>query len=270
MNRIEQKFKELRRQGRKAFVVFITAGYPNLEITYKLILEFSRIGVDIIELGVPFSDPMADGALIQESSQVALGNKINLNHILGLVKRARRITQIPICVMTYYNPIFCFGEERFVEAASGCGIDAVIVPDLPPEEGISLIRRSSKHDLDVICFISPTTSRERIKKICAVSRGFIYYVSLTGVTGPRQKLPADLVNNIRLIKRYARLPVCVGFGVSTPEQVKKIHKVADGVIVGSAIVKKIKENRGKPDLIKRVSAFVRRLIRRGGSRRPLR
>jgi len=142
MSRIEQKFKELKKRKQKAFIVFITAGYPDLKTTYKLILEFSRIGVDIIELGVPCSDPMADGPVIQESSQAALNNKVNLKDILGLVKKARRITQIPICLMTYYNPVFCFGESRFVKSASDCGVDAVIVPDLPPEEGRSLIRQS--------------------------------------------------------------------------------------------------------------------------------
>ncbi len=256
MNRIERKFKELKGHQQKAFITFITAGYPNLNVTKRLILEFSRVGVDIIELGVPFSDPMADGRIIQEASQKALENKINLNNILGLVKEVRRNTQIPICLMTYYNPIFCFGEERFAKLASGYGVDGIIVPDLPPEEGKSLIKIANKYKLDVICFISPTTSRKRIKYIAAIAKGFIYYVTFTGVTGPRQVLPADLKDHLKSIKRITKKPVCVGFGVSSPQQVKQIYKIADGVIVGSAIVKRIKENLHRNNLVKIISGFV--------------
>lgn len=237
-------------------MVFITAGYPNLKLTEKLILEFSKVGVDIIELGVPFSDPMADGPIIQESSEAALKNNVHLVDILRLVKRVRRYVDIPICLMTYYNPVFCFGEEKFVRTAKSSGVDGVIIPDLPPEEGRSFIKLANKHKLDVICFISPTTSWKRIKYISTISRGFIYYVSLTGVTGPRRVLPVDLVGHLKSIKKVSHKPVCVGFGVSSPEQVRRIYKIADGVIVGSAIVKKIKENIGKSDLIKRVSNFV--------------
>jgi tryptophan synthase alpha chain len=158
--------------------------------------------------------------------------------------------------MTYYNPIFCFGEARFIRQAKAAGVDGVIVPDLPPEEGKSLIRLANKSQLDVICFISPTTAKERIRYISRIAKGFIYYVSLTGVTGPRQNLPADIRANLKSIKRITPKPVCVGFGVSAPLHVKQIYKIADGVIVGSAIIKKIKENIGKPDLVKRVSKFV--------------
>jgi tryptophan synthase alpha chain len=256
MNHIEQKFRDLRRKKKKAFIAFITAGYPNLDITRKLVLEFAKVGVDIIELGVPFSDPLADGPVIQESSQVALKRGINLNNIFDLVRRVRKETNIPLCLMTYYNPIFCFGEERFIQRASACGVDGIIVPDLPPEEGSSLIRLANKFNLNIIFFLSPTSTPERIKFILRVSRGFIYYVSLTGVTGPRQNLPAGLVRNLKLIKKYTPKPVCVGFGVSLPSHVKQIYKVADGVIVGSAIIKKIKDNLHKPNLVKRVSKFV--------------
>jgi tryptophan synthase alpha chain len=260
MNRIDQRFHSLRRQNKKAFIVFITAGYPNLNITKKLILEFAKIGVDIIELGVPFSDPLADGPIIQEASQTALKRGVNLNNILNLVKMVRKDIGIPLCLMTYYNPIFCFGEERFVRKAAACGVDGIIIPDLPPEEGKSFIRLANKFDLDTIFFLSPTTTRERIKFVSGVSRGFIYYVSLTGVTGPRQNLPKDLTMNLKGIKKLTDKPVCVGFGVSDAEQVKSIYKIADGVIVGSTIIKKIKENIDKPDLIKRVGKFVSGLM----------
>jgi tryptophan synthase alpha chain len=161
--------------------------------------------------------------------------------------------------MTYYNPIFCFKDEEFIEQAKACGVDGVIIPDLPPEEGSSFIKLSHKQGLDTICFLSPTSTLQRIKFIARVSRGFIYYVSLTGVTGPRESLPSDLKKNLQIIKANTSKPVCVGFGISSPSQVKELFKLADGVIVGSAIVKKIKENLGHADLVKRVSAFVRYL-----------
>jgi tryptophan synthase alpha chain len=260
MNRIDATFKRLRQANQKAFISFITAGYPNLNVTEKLVLEFDRIGVDIIELGVPFSDPMADGPIIQEASQAALKNKVNLAQILALVRRLRQRAQVPICLMTYYNPVFRYGEEAFVKAAVCSGVDGVIVPDLPLEEAHSLRTLSRKSSLDLVCFIAPTTSGKRVKSIAQAARGFIYYVSLTGVTGSRTSLPADIAYNIRQVKKATSKPVCVGFGISRPEQVRDISRVADGVIVGSAIVGKIKENIGKKDLVQKVSGFVRMLL----------
>ncbi|MCX5713369.1 MAG: tryptophan synthase subunit alpha [Candidatus Omnitrophica bacterium] len=256
MNRIEKKFRELKRQNKKAFIAFITSGYPNLKITEKLIREFDASGVDVVELGVPFTDPMADGPVIQEASQAALKNKTRLVDILNMVQHVRRDVNLPICLMTYYNPIFCFGEEKFIAKAKVCGVDGVIIPDLPPEEGVDFIKHARKAGIDTISFLSPTSSPERIKHISRRARGFIYYVSLTGVTGARKNLPQDIKRNIKTIKRYAKAPVCVGFGVSNPAQVKQIQSFADGVIVGSAIVRKIKENAGKPDLVKRVGRFT--------------
>ncbi|MDP2941369.1 MAG: tryptophan synthase subunit alpha [Candidatus Omnitrophota bacterium] len=260
MNRIEKKFRDLKRANKKAFIAFITAGYPNLATTEKLVREFERAGVDIVELGVPFSDPMADGPVIQEASRHALEKNTHLADILRLVRKLRPRVRLPIALMTYYNPVFCFGEEKFISQALACGVDGVIIPDLPPDEGRAFISRSRKAGLDVICFLSPTSSLPRVKYIASVTRGFIYYVSLTGVTGARKALPADLKNNLALIKRYTSKPVCVGFGVSTAAQVKAVSSIADGVIVGSAIVKKIKENIGKPDLVKNVTGFVSSLI----------
>lgn len=259
MNRIEAKFRQLRKNKQKAFIVFITGGYPNLNITKQLILRFAQIGVDIIEIGVPFSDPMADGPIIQEASQKALEKKINLREILNLVKIVRQGTQIPICLMTYYNPIFCFGERKFVSAAKNSGVDGLIVPDLPPDEAKQLIPLCRRANLDTIFFLSPTSPIERIKIIDKVSRGFIYYVSLTGVTGARKKLPQDLLENVKRIKKVTNQPVCVGFGVSSAKQVKAISRFADGVIVGSAIVKKIKENLRKKGLVKIVGKFTANL-----------
>jgi len=256
MNRIEKKFKQLKKLKRKAFIAFITAGYPNLNTTKKLLLEFSKIGVDIVELGVPFSDPMADGPIIQESSQAALKNGVNLLKILHLVKEARKVTDMPICLMSYYNPIFCFPQERFIKQAKAAGVDGVIVPDLPPEEAGDFIKFANRSGLDIIFFLAPTSTPKRMKLISQAAKGFIYYVSLTGVTGARRKLPADIAKNLKLIKSLTDKPVCVGFGVSHSSQVREISKVADGVIVGSAIVKKIKENIRRPDLVKRTVNFV--------------
>lgn len=258
MTRIEKKFKDLRLTKKKAFVVFLTCGYPNMRITERLISKLSQIGVDVIELGVPFSDPLADGPTIQEASSRALKNKINLNSVLGLVKkiRKRKITT-PICIMTYYNPIFCFDEGRFIRMARQSGVDGIIIPDLPPEEGQGLIRLARRVNLDTIFFLSPTSNLARIRYISRVSRGFIYYVSLTGVTGERANLPKDLIKNLTTIKRATRLPVCVGFGVSSPQQVKQIYRFADGVIVGSAIINRIKKNLNHPDLINRVCSFIK-------------
>ena len=259
MNRIEKKFQSLRKEKQKALIAFITAGYPDLATTKKLALGFAQAGVDILELGVPFSDPLADGPIIQEASGVALRRGVNLPKILSLVKDLRAKTEMPIILMTYYNPLFCFGEERFIKIAAACGVDGIIVPDLPPEEAKMLLKAAKRYDLDVICFISPTTSLKRMKYIVKVSRGFIYYVSLTGVTGPRQSLSPHLAGQLRVVKRLTKKPVCAGFGISKPSQVKEIFQVADGAIIGSAIVKKIKDNLGRPDLIKRVVNFIRSL-----------
>lgn len=259
MSRLGSVFAGLKKKKGKAFIAFITAGYPSLSVTRRLIPELTKAGADIIELGVPFSDPMADGPIIQEASQEALKKRVTLDKILSLVKKVRRKTQVPICLMSYYNPVLSFGEERFVQKAVSCGVDGLILPDLPPEEGALLRKAARKNGLDIICFIAPTTPPERMRSIAGLTQGFIYYLSLTGVTGPRQKLPRDLKSNLRRIRSYTAKPVCVGFGVSTPGQVRDIRKFADGVIVGSAIVRKIRDNKNSPSLLKKVGAYVRSL-----------
>lgn len=261
MTRIDKKFKELKAADKKAFIAFITAGYPNLTVTEKLILEFSRIGVDIIELGVPFSDPMADGPIIQQASKTALEKGVNLDNIFGMVKECRPKTDIPICLMTYYNLVFRYGEKRFTDKAKLSGVDGVIIPDLIPEEAKSFIKCARADNLSTVFFLAPTSTKERMKLVSSVSTGFIYYVSLTGVTGPRESLPEDCIKNINLIKQNTKKPVCVGFGISTSGQIKEINKNADGVIIGSSIVAKIKENISNSDLVNNVSGFVKNLIR---------
>jgi len=256
MNRIDAAFRQLRKDGRKAFIAFLTAGYPDLAATEKLVLELSNRGADLIELGIPFSDPMADGPVIQESSQAALDRHVRLTDVLQLVKSLRRRTQIPLLFMSYYNPILCMGECRFAKEAARCGLDGVIVPDLPPEEGRSLSKAARMNGIHTISFVAPTTDRKRLAFIAHAARGFIYYLSVAGVTGARRTLPADVASHVRGIQRLTRTPVCVGFGVSTPGQVRNIQSVADGVIVGSAIIRKIKEHRQDARLVSKVGAYV--------------
>lgn len=258
-NRIDKKFRELKKQGKAALIVYITAGYPTLSKTRELVFEFQKSGVDIIELGVPFSDPLADGPTIQASSEAALRNNVSLRDIIALVKNIRRSSQIPIVFMTYYNPVYRFGVERFVKSAVSAGVDAVIVPDLPPEEAGDLIRVSRKSGFATIFLLAPTSVTKRMKMVSKASTGFIYYVSLAGVTGARKKLPQEIKGVVRRIKSFTAKPVCVGFGVSGPQQAKEIARIADGVIVGSAVISVIQKNAAKLDLVKKAARFVKGL-----------
>lgn len=260
-DRLENKFKELKNKRKKAFIAFITAGDPNLKTTQELVIAFEKSGVDIIELGVPFSDPLADGPTIQAASQRALKNKVTLGRILKAVSQIREKTQIPIVLMTYYNPVFYFGEQRLMRQARISGVDGLIIPDLPPEEASSIIRYAKKDNIAMVFFLSPTTQKKRMKKIAQATSGFIYYVSLTGVTGARETLPSSVARNVRLAKHYTNKPICVGFGVSNAAQVRSVARVSDGVIIGSAIVNQIILNSGSKHLVKNVTAFVSKLAK---------
>lgn len=259
MSRIENRFKEFSGKGEKALITYIMAGDPSLADTERLIPELERAGVDLIELGIPFSDPLADGPTIQKAAVRALDNGVSLRDAIDLVKRVRKISQIPLIFMSYYNPIFKYGEERFVRDAAKAGVDGVIVPDLPPEEAGGLIAHSRKSGLDTIFLLAPTSDEERIKKVCRTSTGFIYYVSLTGVTGAREGLSKDIRSMVKKIKSYTKTPVAVGFGISRPEQAKELSSFADGVIVGSAIVKVMEENIGAREMPRKVSELVKSL-----------
>jgi tryptophan synthase alpha chain len=259
MNRIDRRFKELKKLGRKALIAFFTAGDYGLRNTKKLALEFAARGVDIIELGVPFSDPVADGPTIQVSSERALKRGTRLKDIIAAVGELRKKTQIPIVLMGYYNPILKYGVKKFVSDCMKAGVDGAIIPDLPPEESGELISASKVKGFATIFLLSPTSTIERIKLISRSSKGFIYYVSLTGITGARSSLPKELASRVKLIKKYAKLPVCVGFGVSSPGQVRQICRAADGVIVGSAIVKEIEKNSAKKRFIGNVGDYVQKL-----------
>jgi tryptophan synthase alpha chain len=261
MNRIQQKFQELKSQKRKAFIAFITAGDPDLKTTEDLVVAFEGAGVDIIELGIPFSDPLADGPTIQASFFHALKERTTVKKILEMVKSLRRKSSIPIAFMTSYNPILRFGEEKFIKACRDVGMDGLIIPDLPPEEAKNLCHLAKQHDIATIFFVAPTSTDERIKANTKASSGFVYYVSLTGITGTQKAVAPSVVKQINHIRRFTQKPVCAGFGISTPQQVRDIGHAADGVIVGSAIVKVIEANRGQRNLVSKVSSYVRSLVK---------
>lgn len=241
MTRIRETFKKIKRKGEKAFIPYIMAGYPSLEITKNIVLLFEECGADVVELGVPFTDPLADGPIIQRASENALQKGITLKKVIGFIRDLRKSTQIPLILMTYYNPVFKYGEEMFVKNAKDAGVDGVIVPDLPPDEAGNLIRSSKKVSLDTIFLLAPTSTIDRIRKVAKASKGFIYYVPMTGITGSKLLLDGSLELLIAEIRKFTDKPVAVGFGVSTPEEASSVAKVSDGVIVGSAIVKRLHE-----------------------------
>jgi len=240
-SRISRKFQTLRKEQKKAFIPYIMAGDPDIQRTRELVKILEDCGADIIELGVPFSDPLADGPTIQAAAQRALDNGTTLHTVIDLVSSLRNATQIPIILMTYYNPVFKYGDERFVEDASSAGVDGIIVPDLPPDEAEGLMQLSRKKPFDTIFLLAPTSTEERIQKVCHASRGFIYYVSITGITGTKLSLDPSIGSHIAHIRSVSDTPIAVGFGISTPEEASMVARFADGVIVGSAIVKRIKD-----------------------------
>ena len=238
----------------KAFIPFVTAGDPDLETTEKLLIEMSKNGADIIEIGIPFSDPIAEGVVIQEADLRALASGTTTDKIFEMVKRVRSEIKCALAVMTYMNPIFVYGTDKFMQRCSECGISAVIVPDTPFEEKQELAPYCDKHGVELVSLIAPT-SHDRIKMIAKEAQGFVYCVSSMGVTGVRSEITTDIGEMIRLVKSVSDTPCAVGFGISTPEQAKKMAESADGVIVGSAIVK-IVAKYGK-DCIKPVCDYVR-------------
>ena len=238
-SRITGTFKEIRRKNGRAFIPYIMAGDPNIKRTGELIRVLEDCGADIIELGVPFSDPLADGPTIQQAAQRALDEGVTLSTVIGLVAEIRIATQIPIILMTYYNPIFKYDEERFVRDATAAGVDGIIVPDLPPDEAGNLMKYSRKSGLDTIFLLAPTSTEDRIQKVARASKGFIYYVPMTGITGSKLSLDVSFESHIARIRKVSDKPVAVGFGISTPEEAAVLSRFADGVIVGSAIVKRV-------------------------------
>jgi len=256
MNRIDERFRRLREAGERALMPYLTAGDPDLATTSSLILEFEKRGADLVEIGVPFSDPLADGVTIQRASQRALLGGTTLRRILDMVGALRPQCGLPLVLMSYANPIFHFGFVRFAKEAAVAGVDGLIVPDLPPEEAAELIDATTAHGVHTVFLLAPTSSRERVQKIAAASKGFIYYVSLRGVTGARAGISEDLEATVRMIRAETDKPLAVGFGISSPEQVRMVARVADGVIVGSAIVSLLEQTAGQADLLRRAGDFV--------------
>ncbi|MCD6197127.1 MAG: tryptophan synthase subunit alpha [Deltaproteobacteria bacterium] len=264
MNRIDRMFSQLRKRKEAALIPFITTGDPDIATTEALILEMDRQGADLIELGLPFSDPLADGPTIQASSQRALRHNINAKDLLKLVKKVRRKTNIPLVLMGYYNPLFQYGLSAFAKDAATAGLDGTIVPDLPLEEAKDWIAAAKSQGLANILLVAPNTPADRVKKIARATQGFLYYVSVTGITGARTELPDELSQGLNGIKQLTNKPVAVGFGISKPAQVSMLSAVTDGIIVGSAIVKLIEAHTIKqgndlkagPDLVKKVGEFI--------------
>lgn len=260
MGRIETRFAEVLGKGRTAFIAYITAGDPSLESTKKLILEFEDQGVDIVELGVPFSDPIADGPVNQEAAMRALRSNVSIGGILGMIRDIRQESNIPILFFVYYNSILAYGLGQFVSDAAESGLDGSLVLDLPPEEAAEYKRLMDEKGLATIFLVSPITPPDRLKLIAEYASGFIYYVSQMGVTGERKTIAASIPEKLKEIRAHATIPVAVGFGVSKPEHVREIARYADGVIVGSSIVRKIAELAGKAGFEKEVAAYVGTLI----------
>ncbi len=256
MGRIEAKFTALKEGSQKALVVYLTAGCPNLGATREMILTLERAGADIIELGVPFSDPTADGPVIQASSQKALKNGTTLAGVLNLVSEVRKISKVPIVLFGYYNPIFAYGNERFAEKASEVGVDGVLVVDLPFEEADELRRFTDPRGIDSIALIAPTTGKERIRQIAAAATGFLYFISITGVTGTAKPAIEDIRRGVEQIREVSSLPAVIGFGISAPPQAAEIAALGDGIVVGSALMQKIEAAQTKGPWIPAISSFV--------------
>ena len=240
----------------KALIAYVTVGYPSISATLEVVPFLAKNGCDLVELGIPFSDPLADGATIQKASFRALENGVTPQLCLEIAEQLSRKVSIPLVFMTYFNPVFSYGLSKFISACSSSGISGLIIPDLPPEEGSELETITQKQHIDLIYLLAPTSTEERIRLVAGRSRGFIYLVSVTGVTGAREKLPEDLEAFLTRVRMIAHQPLCVGFGISTPEQAKRVARIADGVIVGSRIIQLME---AEDNFVSPVSSFIKGL-----------
>ncbi|RJP72785.1 MAG: tryptophan synthase subunit alpha [Candidatus Abyssobacteria bacterium SURF_17] len=260
-NRITAKFEKLARTGKKGFIAYITAGDPDLEVTRRLVIEFDRIGVDVVELGVPFSDPLADGIVNQRAAERALKSGTTLQRVLDTVKQIRQDSQVPIILFTYFNPVHHFGLEQFVADALESGVDGALVLDLPPEESKDYKKLMDMKGLCTVYLLAPTSTDDRIDLISRFSTGFVYYVSREGVTGVQEKMVGGVAAVVEKIRSRSGKPVAVGFGIATPSMAAEVASYADAVVVGSAIVQRIEEKGTAPDVIESVSGFVAELVK---------
>lgn len=250
MTRIASIFKK---PDHKALIAYVTAGYPSIEATLKVVPILASSGCDIVELGIPFSDPLADGVTIQKASYFAMKNGATPKLCLEVARELTQKVNIPLVFMTYFNPVFSYGLEEFCSDCARSGIDGLIIPDMPPDEGSQLEAVTQQNDLDLIYLLSPSSTEERIRLVAQKSRGFIYLVSVTGVTGTRNSLPPDLNTFVSRVRKVAKQALCVGFGISTQEQAKQVAQIADGVIVGSRIIQLMETD----DSFRSVGNFVK-------------
>ncbi len=258
MIRVENKFKELRLQKQKAFGVFLTAGYPSLQYSKDIFKKIIKAKADFIEIGLPFSDPMADGPLIQHSSQIAIQQNTSVEDCFEIVKDIRKENNnIPIILMGYYNPIHYYGNLKFVKKAVSSGIDGLIIVDLPMEEDNEFYDLSFKNKLPLIRLVTPTTDEERLKKVLKNAHGFVYYVSVTGITGTKSASVSDVKNKIKVIKKNTNLPVIAGFGIKNSVDAKKMRSISDGIVIGSSLVKKIEEVYKKKNGLNEIFNFLK-------------
>lgn len=261
MGRIEDAFSGLKRRGEKGIIPFVTAGDPDLETTAEILVELSGAGATVIELGVPFSDPMADGPVIQRSSERALKHGFGVGDLLEVVARVRRTIEAPIILFSYFNPLLQFGLKRLAEQARAAGVDGVLVTDLSPEEAGEFDHELRANDLDMIFLIAPTSTDERLKLVAQRARGFIYAVSRAGVTGMQTSVSVEAEKLVNRMRKFSSLPIAVGFGLSNAEQVRDVHRYADAVVIGSAIVAEIERLQGATtDLAQKIGDFTRSLI----------
>lgn len=257
--RIEKIFEALRQKNEKALVGFLSAGDPDIKTSLKIIESMCKAGLDIMELGIPFSDPTADGPVIQRSSARALKNGVNIKAVLEMTRKIRAFSDIPVILFTYYNPIHSYGTEAFYKDALSAGADGTLVVDLPPEESDEMTSKWPGNDLSLIRLVAPTTPKQRMKTIASSASGFIYLVSKTGVTGSDGLDTDDIAVHAKLLRSVTKLPICVGFGISTPEDVGRIAPHADGIVIGSAFERIIEENSGNPGIAKILGEQVSRL-----------
>jgi len=260
LSRISQVFSQLKKEGRKAFVPFITAGDPDLQTTGKLLVELARAGAGVIELGVPFSDPMADGPVIQRASERALENEFGLDEIFQLIDQSRRTIDTPIILFSYFNPLLQYGLKQLCQEAKRVGLDGVLVTDLTPEEATEFSAELKSHDLDMIFLIAPTSNDVRLRLVAKHASGFIYAVSRAGVTGARESVSVEAEKLVRRMRAFSDLPIVVGFGISSSSQVAEVEQYADGVVVGSAIVAEIERSKGRDDVVSHIGEFTRSLM----------
>lgn len=261
MSRIQEKFSSLKQNNETALIPFITAGDPDLATTLKILQALDRAGADCIELGVPFSDPTADGPTIQRSSERALKKGVTLPAILNLVREFRKHSEVPVILFGYFNPFFHFGLEKFVRESAKAGADGVLCVDLPPEESAELKQWTDRADMDLIFLLSPTSGADRMRLVAKHGRGFIYYVSVTGVTGARRDFDAQLRTQVANVRKNTSLPIGVGFGIATPAQAAWIAQFADAAVVGSALVGRIEKARSKQEKVRQAERFVGQLKR---------